>query len=103
MLRTPVTFESLIYLRTKIEQGTAFDSPGRYRFQKLANAAEKAFADCAIFFDENKLLFKQNNEKTTRLSIKLTVIKNAKVVTYNDIVKAQKKYDIKKVIAPDTK
>jgi len=40
----------------------------------LANATEKAFADRAILLDENKLLFDQNNEKTTRLSVKSTVI-----------------------------
>ena len=57
MLPTPVTYESLTYLRTKIEQGTALDSPTRYRFQKLSNAAEKAFADRAILLDENNLLF----------------------------------------------
>jgi hypothetical protein len=48
MLPTPVTYESFTYLRTKIEQNTALDSPGTYRIQKLANATEKLFADRAI-------------------------------------------------------
>jgi hypothetical protein len=73
LLHTPVTCESLIDLRAKIEQGTALDPPSKRRFQKLANATEKAFADRAILLDENKLLFDQNNEKTTRLSVKSTV------------------------------
>ena len=103
MLRTPMTFESLTCLRTKIEQGTALDSLGRYRFQKLANTAEKAFANRAILLDENKLLFEQNNEKTTRLSVRSTVVGNAKVMTYDNIVEAQKKCDVKEVIAPGAK
>ena len=69
LLHTPVTCESLTRLRTKIEQDPALDSPNRHRFQKLANAAEKAFADRAILLDENKLLFEQNNEKNTRMSV----------------------------------
>jgi hypothetical protein len=65
MLHTPVTCESLTYLRTKIEQETALNSPSKYRFQKVANAAEEAFADRVILLDENKLLFQQNKEKIT--------------------------------------
>jgi hypothetical protein len=71
-----------------IEQGTALISPPKHRFQKLANAAEKAFADRAILLDENKLLFEQNNEKITRLSIRSTITGTAKVMTYDDIIKA---------------
>jgi len=54
----------------------------------MANAAEKAFADRAILLDENKLLFEQNNEKTTRLLIRLTVIGTAKVMSYDNVIKA---------------
>jgi hypothetical protein len=72
-----------------IEQaGHPLDERGRHRLQKLANAAEKAFADRALLLDENRLLFEQNNEKTTRLSTKATVVGTAKVMSYDYIVKA---------------
>lgn len=88
MLRTPVTCESLIHMRTMIEQGTALNSSHKHRFRKLANAAEKAFADGAILLGENRLLLEQTNEKTTRLSIRSTVTGTAKVMTYDDIIEA---------------
>ncbi|KAL8695782.1 MAG: hypothetical protein Q9201_007958, partial [Fulgogasparrea decipioides] len=65
------------------------------QFQKLANAAEKAFADRAILLDKNKLLFEQNNEKTTRSSTRSTVVGTAKVMTYDDILEVQRKRDMK--------
>jgi hypothetical protein len=102
ILRTPVTSESLTNLRTEFEQGSPLDSPNRYRFQKLANAAEKAFADRAIPLDENKLLFEQNNKKTTRLSTRSTVTGTARVMTYEDIVEAQRKRDVKEAITTGT-
>jgi hypothetical protein len=98
-----VTWESLTYLRIKIEQDIAFDHPSKRGLQKLANAAEKAFADRALLLDENRLLFEQNNEKTTRLSIRSTVTGNAKVMTYDDIVEAQRKRDVKAAITPGAK
>lgn len=61
----------------------------------MANAAEKAFADRAILLDENQLLFEQNNEKTTRLSIRSTVVGSTKVMSYDDIIEAQRKRDLK--------
>lgn len=78
-------------LRTKIEQGSALDSPTRHHFQKLANATEKAFADRSILLDENRLLFEQNNEKRTRQSVKSTMPGNARIMTYDDIVEAEQK------------
>ena len=51
VLRTPVTWESLTCLRTKIEQGSSFESPTRHHFQELANATEKAFADRTILLE----------------------------------------------------
>jgi hypothetical protein len=47
------------------------------------------------FSDENLLLFEQNNKKTTRNSIKATVVGSARVLSYKDIVEAQKKRDEK--------
>jgi hypothetical protein len=49
----------------------------------------------AILLDENKLLFEQNNEKTTRSSIRLTVTGTAKVMSYDDIIEAKRKRDVK--------
>jgi hypothetical protein len=103
VLHTPVTWESLTRLRTKIEHGPALDSPSRHHFQKLANATEKLFADRAILLDENRLLFEQNNEKTTRQSVRSTVTGNAKIMTYDDIVKAEQKRAAKEVVAPGAK
>ena len=53
-----MTFESLTSLRTNFEQDIALDHSGKYRIQKLANAAEKAFADRALLLDENRLFKK---------------------------------------------
>jgi hypothetical protein len=49
--------------------------------------------------DENLLLFQQNNEKTTRTSIKATIEGTAKVSSYEDIVEAQQKRDMKEAEA----
>ena len=43
------------------------------------------------------MLFEQNNEKITCTSIKATVVGTAKVLSYEDIVEAQQKRDIKDV------
>ena len=91
VLQTPVTWEGFTCLRTKIEQGSTLASPTQHHFQKLANATEKLFADRAILLDENRLLFQQNNEKTARQSIPSTVVGNAKIMTYDDIVRAEQK------------
>jgi hypothetical protein len=41
----------------------------------------------------------QNNEKTTRTSIKATIVGTAKVLSYEDIVEAQQKRDTKEAEA----
>ena len=41
------------------------------------------------------LLFEQNNEKTTCTSIKATIVGTAKVLSYEDIIKAQQKRDMR--------
>ena len=65
LLPTSVIWKSLTYLRIKIKQDIVFDYPSKHGIQKLANAAEKIFADCIFLLDENRLLFEQNNEKIT--------------------------------------
>jgi hypothetical protein len=59
-----------------------------------------AFADRGLLLDENRLLFEQNNERTTRLSTKATVIGTAKVMSYDEIVKAQQRRDAREGVTP---
>lgn len=95
-LRSPVTSEALTSPRNQIEQDIhVLDSPGIHRVQKLANAAEKKFAECTLLLDENRLLFEQNNESRSRLSTRSTVIGKAEVMSYDDIVETQRKRDAK--------
>jgi hypothetical protein len=61
----------------------------------LTHAAEKAFTECSLLRDENRLLFTQNNEKVTRKSVRSTVIGTAKVMSYEDIVEARTNRDAK--------
>jgi hypothetical protein len=100
---TPKTAEKLMSLRMRIEKSIAqsgeIDAPCKSYIQKLANAAENAFADRAILLDENLLLFEQNNEKTTRKSMRATVVGSARVMSYEDICEAQKQRDIKDATA----
>lgn len=102
-LETPKTSESLGSLCKEIKMNIARQEPldgyTKLSIQKVVNAAENAFADRAILLDENLLLFEQNNEKTTRTSIKATVVGTAKVLSYEDIVEAQRKPDIKEAEA----
>ena len=102
-LVTPTTSDSLMSLRKKIDERLAgdgeLDRSCKTQIQKLANAAEKAFADRAILLDENLLLFEQNNERNTRKSIKATAVGKAKVLSYEDIVEAQRQRDMKEASA----
>ena len=102
-LATPTTSDSLMSLRKKIDKRLAgdgeLDRSCKTQIQKLANAVEKAFADRAILLDENLLLFEQNNERNTRKSIKATAVGKAKVLSYEDIVEAQRQRDIKEASA----
>jgi hypothetical protein len=69
---------------------------------RAIGAAENAFADRAILLDENFLLFEQNNEKATCKSIIATVVGSARVMSYEDIVEAQKQREIKEAAAEAT-
>ena len=97
--KTPRTFENLVFLRKNVEMSLArqevVDTYTKLSVQKIADAAENAFAERAILLDENLLLFEQNNEKITCTSIKATVVSTVKVMSYEDIVKAQQKRDMK--------
>jgi hypothetical protein len=104
ILQTPVTSEALTTLHTLVEQDAQrLDSLSRHRLQKLANAAQKSFAECALLLDENRLLFEQNNESNCRKSIRSTKVGEAKVMSYGDIVEAQAKRDVKEATAQNGK
>ncbi|KAF2185743.1 hypothetical protein K469DRAFT_156324 [Zopfia rhizophila CBS 207.26] len=76
--RTPVTSGALASLRDQIKQDTyMLDSPGNFHLQKLTYAAEKAFAECALLLDENRLLFEQKENRSWVLA-RSTVIGKAK-------------------------
>ena len=77
-----------------IVQGRELDSRCKLYIQKIANVAENTFADRAILLDESSLRFKQNNEKSVCQSIKATVVGRARVLSYEDIIEAQRQRDI---------
>jgi hypothetical protein len=82
-----------------LARGGELDRSSILQIQRLANAAENAFADRAILLDENLLLFEQNNERNTRKSMKATAVGSAKVLSYEDIVEAQRQRDMKEASA----
>jgi hypothetical protein len=52
--------------------------------------------------NKNLLLFEQNNKKATCKSIKATVVGSTRVISYKDIVEAQKQRDLKEAAAEIT-
>jgi hypothetical protein len=85
-----------LLLRSKIEYDiNKLDNLFRFRFQKLNSAAEKAFAECSLLLDENRLLFTQNNEKVSRKSVKSIIIGTTKIMNYENIVEVQTNRDAK--------
>jgi hypothetical protein len=70
------------------------------RLEKLNHAAELAMSERALLLDENRLLFEQNNEKTTRQPTRSRVVGHAKMMSYEDGLKAQRKRDAKAVSRP---
>jgi hypothetical protein len=96
---TPITSDALSALRQSInvvlEKAQSLEPVAKLCIRKLANAAENAFAERSILLDENLLLFQQNNEKAVRVSTKATMVGNAKVMKYEDIMKKQEAHDEK--------
>ncbi|KAF3029623.1 hypothetical protein E8E12_000479 [Didymella heteroderae] len=91
---TPVTMDALLSLRQRVEKSArAADDPNAALVQKLANAAELAFAERNLLFNDNRVLLDQNNESRTRQSVKNTIVGRAKMMEYADIVAAQEKRD----------
>ena len=84
-----MTAEALASLYSLIRQDTRMpDKPSRYCLQRLAYAAEKAFAERALLLDENRLLFQQTNERECRQSTRSKAVGKAKVISYKDIIEA---------------
>ena len=95
-LKTPTTAKSLVGLLCHAEDYLAVaDDDTKVYFRKIANAAQKAFADRALAWDENQHLTAQNNEKKTREAVKPIVVGKAKVMSYEDIVEAREKRELK--------
>ncbi|PIA99514.1 hypothetical protein CB0940_02607 [Cercospora beticola] len=91
-LRTPTTVTSFHNVRRQLESKLdRQDEQSRAYLRKITNAAEKVYADRALLFDENRLLFEQNNEKSMRGSTRATIVGRAKVMSYDDIVEAQRR------------
>ncbi|KAH9206242.1 hypothetical protein DL95DRAFT_416715 [Leptodontidium sp. 2 PMI_412] len=61
------------------------------RVQKLANAAQVSFAECALLNNRNQFLTKANNEAKVRRLIRSVVLGKAKVMSYQDIEEARAK------------
>jgi hypothetical protein len=59
---------------------------------------ERAITARDLLFKENHDLFKQNNESHTRTSMKSTMVGKGKVMSYEDIMEAQKKRDEKDAV-----
>lgn len=92
ILQTPTTINGFNGVRSKLESNLdAMDEQSRLYLRKIANAAEKVYADWALLFDENRLLFEQNNENSMRESTRATIVGRTKVMSYEDIIEAQRK------------
>jgi hypothetical protein len=102
LLQTPVTAEDIAALHSLIAQDAqTLDETSRNRLQKLANAAHVSLAKRALLHDENRLLFKQNDEAKRRWSTKSTIVGNAKVMSYEDIEEAKAKRAVKDAVKDD--
>jgi hypothetical protein len=95
-LQTPTTAEGLRLLCGKVAKEThGLDNDRKILLQHLAHAAEKAFADRSLLSNENGQLWLQNNEKRSRKK-QSRKVGNARIMSYEDIIEAQKRQDEKK-------
>ena len=93
---TPVTTKALVSLHDLIKQeACALGETGKQRIQrhiqKLASAAQISFAKQTLFQDQNRFLFKLNNEAKVRRSTKSILLGKAKVMSYEDLEEARAK------------
>jgi len=91
---TPVSAEAFVSLYNQIEQNIHTE-PGTSRLQKwiqkLANAGQSTFAECALLQDQNQLLRKLKNQSKVRRSTKSTILAKGegKVMNFEDIIAAR--------------
>jgi hypothetical protein len=89
---TPVSAEGLMSLYNQIKQDTqTLDATSTQRLQKrvqkLANAAQVSFAECALLNNRNQFLTEANNEAKVRRLTKPVVLGKgkAKVMSFEDL------------------
>ena len=94
-LSTPTSANGPSRMRGTLDEILDSMSNDEYKLyiQKVVNAAEQTFANCALLADENQSLIQQNNEKKVRQAVKATIPGPAKIMSYEDIVRAQKARD----------
>lgn len=101
-----MTAESLTSLHDPIKQDVhALDAASTQRLQrhvqKLASAARISFAERSLLQDQNRFLFKVNNEAKVRRSTRSIVLGKAKVMSFEDLEEARAKRAIKEKAAVD--
>jgi hypothetical protein len=91
-LKTPTSANGLERMRGTLDDilSTMSDDESKLHVQKLYNAAEQSLANCALLADENKSLVEQNCEKKARQAVRATIPGPAKIMTYEDIVRARR-------------
>lgn len=92
VVKTPTSANGLNRMRGMLDKilDTLNDDDYKAHIQKVVNAAEQSFANCALLADENHSLIAQNNEKKVRQAARATIPGPAKIMSYEDIVRAQK-------------
>ncbi|KAJ6116135.1 hypothetical protein N7523_005816 [Penicillium sp. IBT 18751x] len=94
---TPITADGLKSLCRKMQnEARGWDEDSKLLVNRLAHAAEKAFADRALLRNDNERLLAHNNEKRSRTSKPARKVGNAKVMSYEDIIEAQRNVEAKK-------
>jgi len=90
-LKTPTSASGLTRMRDTIDEvlRAMSNDNSKLHVQKLYNAAEQSLAKCALLTDENKFLVEQNCEKKARQAVRATIPGPAKIMTYEDIVRAR--------------
>jgi len=91
-LSTPTSANGLKRMRGTLDEilDGLSNNKDKLCVQKVVNAAEQSFARCALLADENQSLILQNSEKKVRQAARATIAGPGKIMSYEDIVRAQK-------------
>jgi hypothetical protein len=100
---TPVLVEGLVSLQNLIKQDVHTLNETSIRrlerhVQKLANAAQKSFAERALLHNQNQMLTRMNNEVKVCRSTRSVVLGKAKVMSFEDIEVARAARAAKEII-----